>query len=82
MWDGSRDLADLGCCTLGHVGLVHLKLSGAFVGTRHVGQPVLLFFSVYVCVWYLNVCYMCVGVWGGQKRASDLPELELLTVVS
>lgn len=79
MWDGSRDLADLGCCTLGHVGLVHLKLSGAFAGTRHVVQSVLLFFSVCVC---LNVCYMCVGVWGGQKRASDAPELEFLTVVS
>lgn len=75
------DLADLGHCTLGHAGLVHLKLSGAFPGTRHLVQLVLLFFSVYVCL-FKCVLHVCGCSGRPEEEASDPPEMEFLTVVS
>lgn len=45
----------------------------------------LLFFITYflkdlflfMCVFCVNVCHICVGTCGGQKKVSDPPELEL-----
>lgn len=33
-----------------------------------------------VCVFYVNVCHICVGTCGGQKKVSDPLELELQAI--
>ena len=55
--------------------------SGGFVSFPHLFKIYFIFIYVYACV-SVSVCHMCAIALGGQKRASDLLELELQAVAS